>query len=84
MFQTRIITLRRAEVVEASWKISPLRIGERSRAGRERIGLHRLPIGIGQIRAGIHTHHLSAGSHRFNTELDCFPAQTRIRPDKFD
>jgi hypothetical protein len=48
------LTLWRAEAVETGGIIRPLRISEIGRAGRERVGVHRLPIGVGQIRACFH------------------------------
>jgi hypothetical protein len=55
------VPLRGAEAVEAAGIICPLRITEIGRAGREGVGLHRLPDGIGKIRAGFHHDRLPTG-----------------------
>ena len=55
--------LRRAEAVEAVGIIGPLRIAEIGRAGRERVGLHRLPNGIGEVRASVNNHCLTVLEH---------------------
>ena len=44
-------------------------IAEIGRARRERVRLHRLPIGIGQIRGGFHHHRLLAGPADVEAEL---------------
>ncbi len=61
--------LRRAEAVEPVGIIRPLRIAEIGRVGRKRVGLNRLPIGIGQIRAGFHHYRLPAGPIDVETEF---------------
>src|ERR1035437_2793478 len=44
----------RAEAVETTGIIRPLRIAEIGSATGERVGLHRLPSGIGKVGAGFH------------------------------
>src|SRR5438477_12464665 len=51
-----LMRLWRAEAVETGGIIRPLRIAEIGRAAGERVGGHRRPDGMAQVRAGFHHH----------------------------
>ena len=64
-----ISRLRRAEAIETTGIIRPLRIAEIGGTARERVGCHRRPDGIAQIRAGFHHERLASGPVDVESEL---------------
>ena len=50
-----------AHAIEAAGMLRPLRVAERGRAGGNRVGLQRLPIGLEEVGASFHHHGLSVG-----------------------
>ena len=60
---------RRTKAVESAMVIRPLGITEVGSATVERVGGHRLPHGIGKVRAGINHHCLAAGPCEIEAKL---------------
>src|SRR5437763_17114055 len=73
-----LMRLWRAEPVETGGIIRPLRVAEIGRAAGERVGGHRRPDGMAQVRAGFHHHDPAAGPGDVESKLIRLHAEARI------